>query len=75
MIRACCNSVANIAIFPLQDVLGLGSEHRMNTPGTVGDHNWSWRFDWPMLGAEPTRVLGLITAASGRGPFELLRLP
>jgi 4-alpha-glucanotransferase len=75
MIRACCNSVANIAVFPLQDVLGLGSEHRMNTPGTVGDHNWSWRFDWPMLGAEPTRVLGLITAASGRGPFGLLRLP
>ena len=75
MIRACCNSVANIAIFQLQDVLGLGSSHRMNTPGSVGDHNWSWRFDWPMLDAEPARVLGLITAASGRGPFELLRLP
>jgi 4-alpha-glucanotransferase len=75
MIRACCNSVANIAVFQLQDVLGLGSEHRMNTPGTTGDHNWSWRFEWPMMGTEPARVLGLITAASGRGPFELLRLP
>lgn len=74
MIRACCNSVANIAVFPLQDVLGLGSEHRMNIPGVLGG-NWAWRFAWPMIGDETTRVLGLITAASGRGPFELLQLP
>ena len=75
MIRACCNSVANVAIFQLQDVLGLGFEHRMNTPGTVGDQNWSWRFDWPMLGSEAGRVLGLISAASGRAPLALARLP
>jgi 4-alpha-glucanotransferase len=75
MIRACCNSVANVAVFQLQDVLGLGSPHRMNTPGTVGDQNWSWRFDWSMLGREPGRVLGLISAASGRAPIELVRLP
>ncbi|MFL6700139.1 MAG: 4-alpha-glucanotransferase [Vitreoscilla sp.] len=75
MIRACCNSVANVAVFQLQDVLGLGSAHRMNTPGTVSDRNWSWRFDWSMLGSEPGRVLGLISAASGRAPFELVRLP
>jgi 4-alpha-glucanotransferase len=37
--------------------------------------NWGWRFRWDMLGSEPARVLGLITAASGRGPFELLKLP
>jgi 4-alpha-glucanotransferase len=74
MIRAACNSVAEIAVFPLQDVLGLDGRHRMNVPGTATG-NWEWRFDWGMLGAEPTRVLGLITAASGRGPFELLRLP
>ncbi len=75
MIRACCNSVANIAVFQLQDVLGLGLEHRMNTPGTVGDQNWTWRFTWDMVDAEATRVLALITAASGRGPFELAKLP
>lgn len=74
MIRACCNSVANIAVFPLQDVLGLPSSHRMNIPGVLGG-NWGWRFTWDMLGSEPARVLGLITAASGRGPKELLRLP
>ena len=75
MIRACCNSVANMAVFPLQDVLGLGAAHRMNIPGTMGDHNWSWRFTWEMIDAESTRVLGLITAASGRGPIALARLP
>lgn len=75
MIRAACNSVANMAVFPLQDVLGLDSSHRMNTPGTVVDSNWAWRFQWNVLDHEVTRVLGLITAASGRGRFELLHLP
>ncbi len=72
MLRAAMNSVANLAIFPLQDVLGLGSAHRMNTPGTLGGANWTWRFAWADVGAEPGRVLGLMTAASGRGPFGLL---
>lgn len=71
MIRAACNSVANTAILPMQDVLGLDGTHRMNLPGTPTG-NWSWRFDWRMVGAEPGRVLGLMTAASGRGPFSLL---
>ncbi len=75
MIRATCNSVANMAVFPLQDVLGLDGAHRMNIPGTLGGANWAWRFDWNMVGSEPARVLGLITAASGRGPMELLHLP
>ena len=56
MIRACANSVANMAVYPLQDVLGLGSEHRMNVPGVLGG-NWGWRFQWDWIGAEPTRVL------------------
>jgi 4-alpha-glucanotransferase len=75
MIRAALNSVANLAIFPLQDVLGLPSEHRMNIPGTLGDENWTWRFTWPMVGDEPARVLGMMVAASGRGRFELLGVP
>ncbi|MFG6447135.1 4-alpha-glucanotransferase [Roseateles sp. BYS180W] len=78
MIRACCNSVAHMALFPLQDVLGLDGAHRMNVPGEP-DGNWRWRFSWDMLGlhqgGEPARVLGLITAASGRAPLALLRLP
>jgi 4-alpha-glucanotransferase len=43
MIRMCMLSVARTAIFPLQDVLGLGSEARMNRPG-VAAGNWDWRF-------------------------------
>lgn len=72
-IRATLNSVAERVIVPLQDVLGLDSTHRMNTPGTMGPHNWSWRFTWEMVAPEATRVLALMTAASGRTGFELLR--
>lgn len=43
LIRTVLASVANTAIIPLQDVLGLGSEARMNLPGTVSG-NWKWRF-------------------------------
>jgi len=43
MIRAAARSVANICIFPLQDVLHLGSEARMNTPA-ASDGNWAWRY-------------------------------
>ena len=72
MIRAACNSVANTALYPMQDVLGLDSAHRMNTPGTT-QGNWTWRFSWDMVGTEVTGTLGRIAAGSGRGPFELLR--
>jgi 4-alpha-glucanotransferase len=43
LIRAVLASVANTAMVPLQDVLGLGSEARMNLPGTVSG-NWRWRY-------------------------------
>ena len=38
-------SRAALAVLPMQDLLGLGSKARMNTPST-GDGNWTWRFDW-----------------------------
>ena len=43
MIRLAMSSVAQMAILPLQDILGLGSECRMNRPGTLKG-NWEWRF-------------------------------
>jgi 4-alpha-glucanotransferase len=43
MIRTIFSSIADLAIIPLQDVLGLGSEARMNLPGTAKG-NWRWRF-------------------------------
>jgi 4-alpha-glucanotransferase len=42
LIRATAGSVAEIAIYPVQDLLELGSEARMNTP-SVPHGNWSWR--------------------------------
>lgn len=42
MIRSLMSSVADTVLFPLQDVLGLGSEARMNTP-SVASGNWRWR--------------------------------
>ena len=43
MIRTLMASVANTVLFPLQDVLGVGSEGRMNLPGSSSG-NWQWRF-------------------------------
>lgn len=50
-IRLALGSVANTAIVPLQDVLGLGSEARMNLPGRP-EGNWQWRFTEEMLTPE-----------------------
>jgi 4-alpha-glucanotransferase len=44
MIELALRSRAKLAIVPAQDVLGLGSEARMNRPGEVGG-NWSWRLE------------------------------
>jgi 4-alpha-glucanotransferase len=59
MVRACMASVANTAIFPLQDLLGLGTQARMNRPGALGG-NWEWRANAdafrPELAAELARL-------------------
>jgi 4-alpha-glucanotransferase len=65
MMRALSKSVANIVIFPMQDVLGLGSEHRMNFPGHP-DGNWEWRFSWDMVRAEHAERLAEMSAENGR---------
>ena len=41
-VRAALSSVADTAIIPVQDYLGLGKEARINTPSTLGN-NWKWR--------------------------------
>jgi len=43
-IRLAMSSVADTAVFPMQDVLGLGSEARMNIPASL-ENNWVWRFE------------------------------
>ncbi len=64
-IRAALASVANTAIIPLQDVLGLESAARMNTPNTV-EGNWSWRFEIGALGNDVTQRLKDLTEIYGR---------
>ena len=43
MIRTAYSSVSRLAIVPMQDFLCLGSNSRMNFPGTLTDCNWTWR--------------------------------
>ncbi len=50
-LRAAWASTALIAIAPLQDFMGLGTEHRMNIPGTPLE-NWTWRFTEKQLDSE-----------------------
>ena len=69
MIRAASNSVANLVVYPLQDVLGLDGSHRMNLPGTT-EGNWAWRFTWEMVGSEPAKALAAVTRMSARGVVE-----
>ena len=48
LMRVGLASVANTVLIPMQDVLGLGSETRMNTPGKSSG-NWAFRFSWDQL--------------------------
>lgn len=48
LIRTAYASVANIVIIPMQDILNLGGEARMNFPGKLGG-NWLWRFTWDQI--------------------------
>lgn len=61
MIRSALASRANLAIIPMQDVLGLGADYRMNTPGTT-EGNWDWRFRWDQV--EPDTVERLLHRVS-----------
>lgn len=65
LIHLAAHSKAVMAIYPLQDILGLGSEARINTPGTL-DGNWAWRFNWSQLRPEDTLHLADITKSSHR---------
>jgi 4-alpha-glucanotransferase len=67
MIRAALSSVANIAVIPLQDLLGLDSDARMNVPGRT-QGNWSWRCAEDALTGDLTAQLRLLTSTYGRSP-------
>lgn len=65
LIRAALASVAGTAIIPLQDVLGLGNEARMNLPASQTG-NWVWRFKQEELTEESARRLKELTGTYGR---------
>ncbi len=60
MIRALMASVADTVLIPMQDVLGLGGEARMNLPGRMGG-NWKWRYEHGQLRPGMTRRLRELT--------------
>jgi len=66
-IRAAQTSAAEFALIPLQDVLGLGSEARMNTPSLHGG-NWKWRFSAEQFTAELAAKLAKLAEVTDRLP-------
>lgn len=62
MMRSVWASVADLAIIQLQDLLGLGSEGRFNTPATLSDRNWTWRCPAGAYGRELAARLRYETA-------------
>ena len=66
-IRAAQSSPGCLSVVPLQDVLGLGSEARMNTPSVYGG-NWRWRFEEHHLNQEVATKLALLAEVTDRLP-------
>jgi len=64
-IRAALSSVANLAVFPVQDVLGLGSEARMNVPSEA-DGSWGWRLPPGALTAQLAAKLAQLVEITDR---------
>lgn len=65
LIRQAMGSIANLSILPMQDILGLGTEARMNMPG-VASGNWTWRYQAEQLSGELRHKLNTLTHRFGR---------
>ncbi|MBW8038817.1 MAG: 4-alpha-glucanotransferase [Planctomycetes bacterium] len=65
LIRLAMSSVANLTIIPMQDILGLGEQARMNRPGTVRN-NWVWRLGPKEKTASIVKKLARLTEIFGR---------
>lgn len=70
MIKAAAGSVANTCIIPLQDILHLGSEARMNTPA-LPSGNWTWRYPAGGLHPDFARKLADIMEMTDRDGYEI----
>ncbi len=67
LIRLALMSAADTAIIPMQDLLGLGAEARMNRPATT-EGNWQWRLTPEQITPALATRLAEMTELSGRGP-------
>jgi 4-alpha-glucanotransferase len=67
LIRLACASPAVLSVFPLQDVLDLGSEARMNVPGKPSG-NWEWRLHPDQLQDSHAAKLAELAGIYGRAP-------
>ena len=65
MIETAMHTRASLAIAPLQDYLGLGSEARFNVPGT-SSNNWRWRLQAPQLSPAVRGQVAALVEESGR---------
>lgn len=65
LIQTSLESKANYAVFPMQDVLGLDSDARMNIPG-IPARNWAWRYESTQLDPYWQKYLRRLTEQSGR---------
>jgi 4-alpha-glucanotransferase len=74
MIRCAINSVASLCVVPLQDVLGLGSEARMNIPSR-SEGNWGWRFRPEMLRPDLAAKLKTLAEVADRLPTPVGAVP
>jgi 4-alpha-glucanotransferase len=65
LIDIALESKAQLAVIPMQDLLSLGSDSRMNIPGTV-DGNWRWQFSWDQVADELASDLKRRVLEAGR---------
>lgn len=64
-IKSALSSTAVFAVIPMQDIIGLGNEARMNTPSTTGA-NWAWRMQTGQLKTKAAEELKFLAALYGR---------
>lgn len=66
MIRLCMASVSDLAVIQMQDYLALGSEGRMNFPGTCDGGNWTWRVGPDFMDGALSEKINRLTQTYGR---------
>ncbi len=74
LVRAAMASVGETAILPVQDILDLGGEARMNRPGD-SEENWSWRLLPGALTAHHAERMRRLAEVTGRSPLAVGRSP